>query len=94
MLHRFYYSPIIHCPSLCPYHPPQALRRDDYDPEREEAAWRFCTDHCWLASELERPCLAEFERLRARERRGNATGSVTLRVVDPASATDHALATP
>lgn len=69
MLHRFYFSPIIHCPSLCPHNPPRVLFRDDYDPGREEAVWRFCTEHCWLASEYDRPCLVEFERRRALERR-------------------------
>jgi hypothetical protein len=65
MLHRFYYSPIIHCPSLCPFQPPSTLFLDDYAPEREDEVWKFCTEHCWLSSEDERPCLVEFRRRKA-----------------------------
>jgi hypothetical protein len=36
-LHVFRYSPLIHCPSLCPYDPPVELFGDDYDPARERA---------------------------------------------------------
>jgi hypothetical protein len=83
MLHVFRYSPLIHCPSLCPYDPPEALFGDDYDPARERSSWSLCMGHCWRTSEHERPCLAEFERRRvlARQtvrseqtlRRGEAT---------------------
>ena len=69
MSHRYYFSPIIHCPSLCPYHPPKGLFLDDYDPDREEIAWKFCTEHCWLASESERACMIEHARLRAEARK-------------------------
>jgi hypothetical protein len=65
MLHVFRYSPLIHCPSLCPYDPPEELFGDDYDPARERAFWRFCIGHCSLTSEHERPCLVEFEQRRA-----------------------------
>jgi len=54
---RLYFFPILHCPALCPYKPPRQLLGDDYDPAREEAAWKFCGDHCWLSREDERPCL-------------------------------------
>ncbi len=69
MSYRYYFSPIIHCPSLCPYHPPKGLFLDDYDPDREEIAWKFCTEHCWLASESERACMIEHARLRAEARK-------------------------
>jgi hypothetical protein len=71
MLHQFRYSPLIHCPSLCPYDPTEGLFRDDYDPAREEAFWTFCTPRCWLTSEYERPCLIEFERRRALALKGD-----------------------
>jgi hypothetical protein len=63
-LHAFRYSPLIHCPSLCPYDPPPELFGDDYDPARERACWTVCFEHCALTSEQDRPCLAEFERRR------------------------------
>jgi len=68
MLHVFRYSPLIHCPSLCPYDPPKELFGDDYDPARERAFWRSCIAHCSLTSEHARPCLVEFERRRALHR--------------------------
>ena len=46
MPYRLYYSPLIHCPRLCPYDPPRELFRDDYDPIREELAETFCGGHC------------------------------------------------
>jgi hypothetical protein len=58
-------SPFIHCPSLCPYDPPEELFGDDYDPAREKAFWRCCIEHCSLTSEHERPCLVDLERRRA-----------------------------
>jgi hypothetical protein len=84
MLHRYSFSPIIHCPSLCPYSPPRALFLDEYDPDREDAAWKFCTEHCWLTSESERPCLIEFARRRARAEKGEPAEEPTARR-DPAS---------
>ena len=72
MLHRYYFSPIIHCPSLCPYKPPRGLFLDDYDPDCEEAAWKFCTKPCCLTSEFDRPCLIAHARLRAQEQKKEA----------------------
>lgn len=66
MSYRFYHSPIIHCPSLCPYEPPKDLFLDDYAPEREDGARAFCTAHCWLAAESDRPCMVAFRRKQAR----------------------------
>ena len=63
-LHAFRYSPLIHCPSLCPYDPPAELFGDDYDPARERACWKACIERCSWTSEHDRPCLAEFERRR------------------------------
>jgi hypothetical protein len=65
MLHAFRYSPLIHCPSLCPYDPPAELSGDDYDPARERASWTSCIEHCSLTSEHERPCLVALEERRA-----------------------------
>lgn len=61
-LNRFYSSPIVHCPGLCPYHPPSSLFLDEYDPEQEEAAESFCLQHCPRRSSEGRPCVAEFHR--------------------------------
>jgi len=63
-LYTFRYSPLIHCPSLCPYEPPAELFGDDYDPARERACWKVCIERCSRTSEHDRPCLAEFERRR------------------------------
>ncbi len=63
-LHAFRYSPLIHCPSLCPYGPPAELFGDEYDPARERACWRVCIERCSRTSEHDRPCLVEFERRR------------------------------
>ncbi|MGH7856842.1 MAG: hypothetical protein ACREQY_05880, partial [Candidatus Binatia bacterium] len=54
-------------PSLCPYQPPGSLFTDDYDPERENAVWAFCGEHCWLSREEERPCLAALAAENARQ---------------------------
>jgi len=64
VLLSFRYSPLIHCPSLCPYDPPAELLGDDYDPARERASWTSCVERCSLTSEYERPCLVAFERRR------------------------------
>jgi len=71
-LHAFRYSPLIHCPSLCPYDPPAELFGDDYDPARERACWRACIERCAQTSEHGRPCLAEFERRRFAAAAGRA----------------------
>jgi hypothetical protein len=76
-LHAFRYSPLIHCPSLCPYDPPVELFGDDYDPARERACGKVCIELCSRTSEHDRPCLAEFERRRfaaaARKPSGDGT---------------------
>ena len=65
MPYRLYYSPLIHCPRLCPYDPPRELFRDDYDPIREELAETFCGGHCGNRIEDHKPCLLEREAKRS-----------------------------
>jgi hypothetical protein len=65
MPYRLYYSPLIHCPRLCPYDPPRELFRDDYDPVREELAETFCGGHCGNRIEDHKPCLLEREAKRS-----------------------------
>ena len=70
MLYRLYSSPVVHCPRLCPYNPPGALLRDEYDPGREEEAVEFCGERCGPRREDERPCLRELAARRALLARG------------------------
>ena len=65
-LAHLYFSPLAHCPALCPFDPPRDLFSDDYSWAREEAAARHCRKYCGGVLPEEEPwCLRRLAGARA-----------------------------